>query len=145
MGMYTEINCAFEMKKDTPVEVLNLLKYMVGDVLDEPVYLPDHPLFKTSRWSYVLRCDSYYFDGDSHSTVRLDDISNSYYVTIRSNLKNYDDEIDKFIDWISPNLDKYPGDFIGYKRYEENEVPTLLFHPNQWRDVVLDKPLAEAA
>ena len=73
--------------------------------------------------------DSYYFDADTHSTLRFDDISDSYRLCIRCNLKNYSDEIQKFIDWIIPFLDKYEGEFLGFYRYEETEVPTLVYMP----------------
>jgi hypothetical protein len=127
MGMYTEIHFNSELREDTPEEVIEILKYMVGDSEEEPTRLPDHELFKTPRWGIMLRCDSYYFDADTHSTLRYDDISKSYYLCIRSNLKNYDDEIGKFVDWIMPYLNKHDGEFLGFSRYEENDEPELIY------------------
>lgn len=75
----------------------------------------------------MLRCDSYYFDADTHSTLRFDDISDSYYLCIRTNLKNYGQEIRHFVDWIMPYLDKFEGEFLGFSRYEETEEPTLIY------------------
>lgn len=125
MGMYTEIHFNSELKKDTPKEVVEVLKYMVEDC-EKPLELPDHELFKSERWEILFKCDSYYFDADTHSTLRFDEISGSYYLCVRSNLKNYDSEIEKFIDWIDPYLDKFDGDFLGFYRYEETEEPTLI-------------------
>ncbi|RUS01125.1 hypothetical protein EFW58_01156 [Bacillus velezensis] len=49
-------------------------------------------------------------------------------MTIRCNLKNYDNEIENFIEWISPFIYKKDGNyFIGYKRYEEDKEPELIF------------------
>jgi hypothetical protein len=126
MGMYTELHFNSELKKDTPKEVIELLKFMVGEG-KESGNLPDDPLFKSERWKFMLQCDSYYFDADTHSTLRLDDISGSYYLCIRCNLKNYDSEIKKFIEWIKPYLNKTKGEFLGFYRYEEDETPTLIY------------------
>jgi hypothetical protein len=126
MGMYTELHYNVELQKDTPQDVLAMLAFMVRDRDDEPALL-DHPLFACERWRYLFTMDSYYFAADTHSTLRLDDISKQYYLCVRSNLKNYDDEIAKFVDWIDPYVDAYPGDFLGFFRYEETETPTLIY------------------
>lgn len=131
MGMYTEIHFNAELKKDVPVEIVSVLRYMLGEVEPRPP-LPAHPFFETDRWHVLFRMDSYYFDADTHSTMRLDKISGAYYLCVRANLKNYDQEIDKFVDWITPYLDKHDGDFLGFKRYEEDEWPTLIHHPNRF-------------
>lgn len=132
MGMYTALHYNSELNKDTPQPVIDILKFMVGDVEDEPKKLPKHPLFETERWRFMLRMDSYYFDEDTHSTLRYDKIGESYYLNIRSNLKNYDSEIEKFIDWIMPYLDEFKqnGDFLGFYRYEESEDPTIIKYTN---------------
>lgn len=128
MGMYTELHFNSELKKDVPSEVVEILKYMVGDLEEEPSKLPDHDLFKDTRWRFMLRTDSYYFDADTHSTLRYDSIGESYYLCIRTNLKNYDSEIEHFIDWVMPYLNKYDKKFLGFYRYEENEKPTLIYY-----------------
>ena len=124
MGMYTEFHFNAEVQDDN--DVLAVLRYMIdGD--SEPLPLPDHPLFDTDRWRVMLRMDSYYFDADTHSTLRAD-CQGGQYLCIRCNLKNYDGEIEKFIDWITPHLKKHEGDFLGFYRYEETEQPTLIHH-----------------
>lgn len=130
MGMYTEIHFNAELKRDTPEDVLSVLRYMVGGAVI-PARMPDHPLFSTSRWAYMLTCDSYYFAADSRSTLRGDDIAGCFFLCVRSNLKNYEAEIEKFIDWITPYVDAGDGDFLGFLRYEETEWPTLIHHPNR--------------
>jgi len=127
MGMYTEIHFNSELKPDTPEDVINILKYMVGDLDDKPVSKPNHELFGDTRWRFMLQCDSYYFDADTHSTIRFDSISNSYYLCVRSNFKNYGNEIELFVEWIKPYLNKTEGDFLGFSRYEETEEPTLIY------------------
>ena len=128
MGMYTELVFACELKKEVPGEVIELLEFMVGKTNIEPM-TPNHPLFGNTRWRMMLKSDSYYFDGDTHSTIRFDKISQSHYLTIRCNLKNYDSEIELFLDWIKQYVDlieDYP-EFKGYYLYEEAEKPTLIY------------------
>lgn len=132
MGMYTELHLNCELKKDVSTEALNILQHML-DNAESIGELPDHPLFRTERWNWMLRSDSYYFQADTHSTLRWDDISNQYYLCIRCNLKNYDNEINLFVDWITPYIDAIDGDFLGFQRYENDDDPTLLYYPNDWR------------
>ena len=127
MGMYTELHFNSELKKDVPIQVIDVLKYMVKDRKKKPT-LPEHSFFECERWTMLFVCDSYYFDADTHSTLRFDDISNAYYLCVRANLKNYGEEIRKFLDWITPYLEKYEGEFLGFYRYEESEQPTLIYH-----------------
>ena len=129
MGMYTELHYNVELIENVPEEVLDVLRHMLytgEEMLPEPP-LPDHALFESDRWHYMLVMDSYYFSGDTHSTLRYDDISKEYTLSIRCNLKNYDNEIEKFIDWIHPYIAKEVGDFLGFWRYEEVNTPTLIF------------------
>lgn len=127
MGMYTEFHFNAKLNKDVPQEVINVLRFMLGELETQPE-LPAHPLFQTERWSFMLKCDSNFFDADTLSTLRFDEFfSGRYYLCIRCNFKNYHDEINKFISWIMPYLDKLPGSFLGFSRYEETEQPTLIF------------------
>ena len=125
MGMYTELNIGVAFKEDTEQSIIDILKYMLSDSAVEPA-LPDHELFKTHRWTFMLCCDSYYFDGQTDSSLTFDDISNQYYLNVRCNLKNYGDEIRKFMDFIQPYLDT--RGFLGYTRYEEDGDPTLIYN-----------------
>ncbi len=129
MGMYTELVCAFELTEETPRHIIETLEFMCGQREDHPNELPDHKLFsEETRWKWMLQSDSCYFDGKTHSEIVNDTVIGVCYVTIRCNLKNYDDEIENFIDWVSPYIRKdYDHYFIGYERYEENKKPTLLF------------------
>lgn len=124
MGTYTEFHFNAELKSNVPQQVIDVLKYMLDNSLPKPE-LPDHPLFETARWNFMLLSDSYYFDADTHSTLRYDEISSAYYVCIRCNLKNYADEIEKFCDWIDPYLET--EGFLGLQRYEECDDPVLLY------------------
>lgn len=129
MGMYTELVLAVELKKDTPESVINILNYMV-EYDDETPETENHKLFSdTTRWEFMLRSDSYYFDGITNTILKYDDISKSYYLTVRCNLKNYSDEIELFVEWVSKYVqkDKDVPQFVGYKRYETDNEPELIY------------------
>ncbi|MHB8152850.1 MAG: hypothetical protein ACYDG3_07260 [Bacillati bacterium] len=55
-------------------------------------------------------------------------------MSFRSNLKNYDNEIEQFLAWIQPYIEAHSvsvGDdnffLVGYTRYEEDADPTLIY------------------
>lgn len=137
MGMYTELVLNLTIKSDAPPEALAVLRQLAnGD--DEPKKLPDHPFFKCPRWSMVMQCSSHYFVPFSLSKLHSTSYTDDYYLSTRSDLKNYDDEIDLFVDWLRPYIDGLAGDFIGYKRYEEDLNPTLAYLSDDgidWRPV----------
>lgn len=142
MGMYTEIVLAMQLKRDTPSEVIEILEYLVDTFQKQgPEIAPSHPFFQTPRWKMIGDGDSYYFPGITNSKIEYDDIARAYFLTVRSNLKNYDQEIQKFLHWLAPYSQAgtytpprngFPPtgpdqDFVGYFFYEEDERPTLVF------------------
>lgn len=126
MGMYTEFHFNVALVEGVDVNVVATLESMVSD---SGIFLnaPEHKLFAKSRAIYMLRCDSYYFEADTLSTLRFDTIAECYYLNIKCNLKNYEGEIEAFIDWIDPYVDASIGNFLGFYRYEESTAPTLIF------------------
>lgn len=129
MGMYTDFCFDSELKKDTPEIVLDILNALMNENGNlSTMLLPNHPLFKAPRWQMLGWGDSYYFDAKPRRYFKRDRISGTWVLNIRCNFKNYDDEIEKFIDWIKPYLEKTQGDFLGFKRYEEEREPTLIFY-----------------
>lgn len=118
MGMYTEIVLGVEFKAEIPTEIIKELEIMCG--LRERKVEPRLP-----RWYHMLRCGSYYFSGKPHVDFRFDAISNAWHLTVRSNFKNYDNELETFLLYIAPWLNE--EGYIGYSRYEEAEAPTLIY------------------
>lgn len=125
MGMYTELNIGVSLRSDTPSNVVDILRYMLGDDIDN-VETTDHPLFSTHRWAMMLRCDSYYFDGRTDSSMVRDDVDHEYKLNVRCNFKNYNNEIVLFMDFIHPYLET--EGFLGYERYEEEADPVLIYN-----------------
>lgn len=134
MGMYTALSLGVELDIPQNGQVAELLRYMTGDLDELPkLALVDHdeanqshPFFSCSRWNFMMRCDSYYFDWDTRFTLRWDPIANNYFLCGVSNLKNYGDEINQFLDWLRPFIHRSVAGYIGWTMYEEDEFPTIL-------------------
>lgn len=132
MGMYTELYLSVEFKPDLPTEVVMVIEHLFALNKPIPPILPEHDFFKCPRWSMIGRCSSYYFVPFSTSNLYYDErVTNQYYLTTRSDLKNYDGEIAKFLDWVMPYLDHCEEDHIGHYRYEEDDEPTLIYFKKQ--------------
>lgn len=124
MGMYTELVLSTRIKND-PTAVA-VLKYMAGATNELPA-LPDHPLFATTRWRMLFSCSSHYFVPTSVVKFEFNDIANCWLLISRADLKNYENEIEKFVDWINPYLEIENGEMFGYSRHEECLEPTIHF------------------
>ena len=121
--MYTELIFGAELKQDTPIEVINTLKYMVGEI-EEPINL----LYKEDR--NPLMSGSYYFGVNKAVTKMFyDDISEAWVLSSRANIKNYNSEIEKFLEWIKPFIESGSGlrEMYAIVIYEEEETPTIYY------------------
>jgi hypothetical protein len=126
MGMYTEFHFNAEIKQGTPQNIINILEYLVGLSDLKPIDLPEHNFFSCERWDRVANSDSFNFSAKCSSALIFEKIGPTTYLNIKSNLKNYDDEIQNFVDWIDPYVYEYET-FLGFYRYEESEEPTLIY------------------
>ena len=127
MGMYTKLHCNIQIKKEAN-ECIEILKYMLDEKEKIDFEIPKHDLFKqeTGRWKYMLRCCSEYFTGTQNS--KLIDKGYGYVLHCDCDLKDYENEIELFLDWISQYGDyKEWYEFVGYEIYEEDDVPTLIY------------------
>lgn len=128
MGMYTELNIGVKICPTPTVE--QKLNYMLGEDTED-VYI-EHPLFTDqTRWESMLLSDSYYFDYRSDSKLFIDNLypdEPMYFLNVLCNLKNYNEGIEKFMDWLCPYIET--KGFLGYKRYEEDKNPTLIYKEN---------------
>ena len=145
MGMYTEIVANFALKENVPSEVITILQYLVGDQENRPTKLPDHDFFKCNRWAATLMMSSYYFMPISNSILHHDEPNSTWYLSSRSDLKNYDGEIEKFFDWIDPYVDALNGEFLGYSRYEESLEPILFLTKKSLNEPLKHFILSQAA
>lgn len=127
MGMYTEIYLSVSLKEDTPSNIIDVLKYMFSDKCDnQPKDLPKHEFFILPRWEMIGRGSSCYFVPRPTSAMWEEYYSDGWYITSRSDLKNYSGEVEAFFDFLMPYVDAHEGEFIGYSRYEEDDTPAII-------------------
>lgn len=130
--MYTELIFGAELKKETPEQVINALKYMMGELEDKP---NDFPL-PEARCEDVLKSSSYYFSvsKSSLSQIWFDEISKSWKISSRSSIKNYKNEIEVFLKWIKPHIKSGSGakNMYAITIYEEDFEPVIYYlHPDR--------------
>lgn len=124
MGMYTEFIFLGETKEDIPENIRILLGYFFdGCSLPPHFQLPVNAFFNCPRWDQIGYLSSAYFTPFAirHSDLHVRKIG-AIHVFLRCDLKNYDNEIELFIDWIKV----YMRDYRGWIWYEENEDPTII-------------------
>lgn len=129
MGMYTELVLKCSTKANLPDDVKAVLNCLFRGH-SEPENLPDHAFFKCLRWACIGQTSSFYHHPKALSdywTGFPEDLDNGGYIFSRSDLKNYDDEIEHFVDWFMPYIEEDVGQCIGWQWYEEDKAPTLLF------------------
>ena len=137
MGMYTECVFAVELKGMDRKAQQALESMLDGSLSDRrPESLPNHPIFSKSRARFMLRCASAYFPGRSDSYLYRDS-DGDLFLTCRFNVKNYEDEIETFLDFIAPYVDE-PNEPVGYMRYEE-EYSTVTMIVACHRQLLLSK------
>ena len=133
MEPYTELNCAFSLRRDTPDAVIDILLFMTGQDEQEPQQLPVDAFFETARWRRMLNGESVEAEAEAYSNAALElsETSGRYRVTIRCDFRNYSIEIARFISWITPYIFADKGDVIGYTRSAEVEPITILYYPDR--------------
>lgn len=132
MGLYTEVFFRADIREDAPEEVVSALTAIVAGGGSTPHI--DHPLFRCERWQQLGTCSSAYFSSPAGSFILTDPYTGTLAVVLHANLKNYDDEIAKFFDWVDPYVDAFPGEFLGYSLYEDVDpgtAPTPYFKKEQ--------------
>ena len=127
MGMYTQLILSVDLYglSQQEIDILNFMTTGI-DYQISSEDLPEHDLFKTERWDFMLRCDSYYFQGSTINEFKYDEVGGCHTLSVIANLKNYKDEISKFLNWIEPHIEGC-DEYVGSIRYEEHENPTLIY------------------
>lgn len=125
MGMYTELVLKCEISAEAPKVVKDVLLHMFGGK-PRPDDLPDHDFFKCHRWDFLGSCSSFYHHPDVINSIPAFEFTDCFYIFSRSDIKNYDSEIEKFVEWVTPYIEGAGEVCIGWKWYEEEEKPTLI-------------------
>ena len=119
MGMYTEIFINADLKENTPKKVIEVLRAMCNKNKDA-ICLQDKP----DRWLFLFNNGSYYTPYTECGLLTYDEIGKQYSILGKGDIKNNENEIECFFDYILPYCE---DGFIGYMRYEEDIVPTLVY------------------
>ena len=137
MGNYTELYLSCRLKEGLSKEVVDVLDYLFNKDTNEelpeaPEELPDHAFFKCERWECIGNSSSHYFVPFATSNLKFNNISNCFSLTTRSDLKNYNQEIEKFLNWISEYIEYsyIDNEHFGHFRNEIDKIPTLIFSNN---------------
>lgn len=135
MGMYTGISIDVFLKSHLPDNVVEALKIMtlVTEWERRPKEkLCEHPLFDCDRWQSVLSGQSAYFPECQEEQPEVNNrfsrgLGDLWRLNASASLKNYNGEIDKFLDWLAPYVDTSEyGKEVGWRRYEECRNSTFF-------------------
>ena len=126
MGMYTEVLLKAEVKESATKVDLDVLDYMFGKRTEKPEQLPEHKFFSLPRWDCIGKISSFYHIPGVSNFVFKEKGYNSYYIFSRSDIKNYDGEVEAFFDWAKTVLTPATGKVLGWSWYEEDDQPTLI-------------------
>jgi len=128
MGMYTELYLSLSIRGDIPADAREALYFLFGDG-DQPTTWPDHEAFTKERVTCGLlgRGNSFYFVPRSVKLFDHETINDTYVLISRSDIKNYEEEIEAFLDWLGQYVHTPCDEHVGHIRYEEDHRPTLLF------------------
>jgi hypothetical protein len=127
MGMYTEMLLTCDLKRDTRKDIIEWLEAMVDSSKewDDVEKLSPNEMVDT-RFREGLLGGSYYFYGQPMMEFEYDKISKTYHLTVLTNIKNYDNDIERFMNLIIPFIKAFEDEMLGYVRYEEDKLPTAM-------------------
>lgn len=151
MGYYTRIQAHLTFKHGTPLEVWEILEWMTGtrSALRISHF---HPLIAKHRTAYMLRTE-----GECTLDRKMRTL------VFRSELKNYDNEIESFVEFVRPYLESVVDGFIQgedmgpvpldfgdvtnrltdvYTDKEREWQDSVDYHDLQWNKPVDPKPVA---
>lgn len=141
MGMYTTMIADIPLKKETPKEVIEILKFILLDLNEKPddwvIPSPynEHPLFETRRWadlSYIMQDWSSYNEEDKSKLQELPD--GSYTLHITTVMKDYDSEQEYLMQFLLPYIN-FPEDHVVYElgtqQYEEWDDPIKIYYEDK--------------
>jgi hypothetical protein len=127
MGMYTELIFGAKLKEKTPATIINALKFMVGDLKDKPA---DFPECLNSCDGIFKEASNYFGVDNPQAKFYISNFDKRWCISTRSNIKNYDDEIETFLEWIKPYIRSGAGerDMYAIVTYEESDPQIYYLH-----------------
>lgn len=125
MGEHVAFIMKCELKRDTPEQVIDTLKYMTTPTALNQEYPnhPEHPFFEEDRWENTL-----WFGGgeiwDPKSTFTLNEGGPVYTLNVRTSIKWGDEQIRLFLHWLVPY--SKTGGIVGYIHPEYDRRPSRI-------------------
>jgi len=133
MGMYTTVSLKIKLKSSTPASIINFLKKTIvdGDIglpestvmfTSKDVVKPafEHQFFKCDRW-YMLFISTNGEDLEGGRLVKHKDEC-LFTILLDTEFKNYDSEVDEFLDWIKPYIrSRKKKQYLGWSKHESAE------------------------
>lgn len=134
MGHYTNFRFKAKLRIDTPKEVLTLLDNTINKGITDKVIFTsediprpaiEHPFFDCRRW-YMLFLSTNFDKSLQGGRFYLK--NNRCVLDIHTEFKNYDDEIDQFMDWIKPYVSgRKKKQYVGYEKPEWSDTESNLY------------------
>lgn len=128
MGMYTELIFGATLKEKTPTYVTDALNCIINDSVTTNLSDEAKHFIDEYSLSKLIWCSSYYFGAhDNKPSCVFDKIAGRWCISFRANCKNYQNEIEKFIEFIKPYVEygSGPTNIFAIVQYEEDNYPTL--------------------
>lgn len=129
MGMYTKLDLIVDLRHDTPDEVIEALHIMCRndrvrrkELIDLGM---DHPFFETDRCSWMFRGVGSMDDDHRNPSFTRDEHGGRYSLSVSFDIKNYTNEIERFLNWIGQYVDAMPGR-VGTYQYEEEDDESVV-------------------
>ena len=137
MGMYTELllKCEVNEKKMHGAD-LDYFRFITGQTKECPQNFPDHEFFTKDRCKFMFTHSSFY-----HHPSPIMSYCDGY-LFCRIDIKNYEGEIEAFLDWILPVIAMNGYDTQGWIWPEYADNPTLL--QIDWETPVEDRKWVRA-
>lgn len=134
MGSYTELVLKAGII-DLPPKEMEVIEFMFnrnmglpGSDKFAPKQLPKHPFFETPRWDAIGVSGSFYHHPHAFSSYQKGRLFT------RCDLKNYDHEIELFLDWISPYIcERDKPHCIGWICVEQDDPMLIYLENKKWR------------
>lgn len=113
MGLYLDFHFKATLVKDTPIDVIELISGAI--ILDDDIInLPDHPFFKTERWSRIFVHHS-----DMPPPLFYQKLNKYYIIELHCCINYGFDEMQEFLNWIRPWIcGRRKKEFIGWWKQE---------------------------
>ena len=132
MGTYTELILKVQFKKEwLSTQELEIFEYLFTRDCDDsrprPLSLPDHPFFAFPRWDWIRSSSSFYHHPRPVISY-CHEVCDKIYLFMRIDCKNYNEQIEKFLDCIVPLTSETYNRCIGWRWVDELEEPVILYY-----------------